>query len=194
MGPWVVSPNAGFFSQDFRQIEQMDLPESWVISIFVELFWQKPWVILENSVKWSIFWQKMRYFGKFPTEIVKIVKYWNFELSESLVLPKIKENLPKPWVIFKIFLSYFEKLELFCSKNPWVILVLPKKKPALMTTRQPVSMTQGTESVKMPFVGKGWQGGRSRETDETRFKFCSLYNGENGLKCGKTSLLVVLFN
>ena len=116
-----------FFSQDFRQIEQMDLPESWVISIFVELFWQKPWVILENSVKWSIFWQKIRYFGKFPTEIVKIVKYWNFELSESLVLPQIKENLPKPWVIFKIFLSYFEKLELFCSKNPWVILVSSKK-------------------------------------------------------------------
>ena len=109
----VLLYSTGFFSNIFRQIEQMDLPESWVILTFLELFCKNPWVILAEMLE--LFWLKcMSYFG------------CKFKAFGS-------KNLLKPWVISqKEF--FFQNLELFSLKNPWVILEMLKKKPALGRT------------------------------------------------------------
>ena len=40
--------------------------------------------------------------------------------------------MPKAWVISWKCLSYFQNLELFCFRNPWVIFKSVKKKPGLL--------------------------------------------------------------
>ncbi len=58
-----------------------------------------------------------------------------------------------------------------------------------MTSRRPVS-TKGAESAQKALCGEGWRGGRSKETDETRFKYPNLWLyflwwKINGVKCAQ---------
>ena len=123
------------------------MPESWVILIFVELFWPKclsyfaenAWVIFQQEF-WVILVRILEFFWvRTLSKTCKMQKYPQINQKfarNSNVLSYIPNHLPKicrplelfppsAWVIFKT-LSYFawEILELFSKRR--------KKKPAIM--------------------------------------------------------------
>ena len=53
--------------------------------------------------------------------------FWQNFAKNGPKWPKTAKKLPKPWVISQKSLSYFQNLELFSLKNPWVILEMLKK-------------------------------------------------------------------
>ena len=137
-----------FFSPHFRKIQQIHLPESWVILIFVELFWQKCLSYfgkkclrhfetenIDNFGQNGWFFHIWRAFWKnfFDISInlgVKCILLRVFTQKLSLFLQKwskICQDLPKPGVFSFKCLSYFQILELFCLQNPWVIFKMVKK-------------------------------------------------------------------
>ena len=94
------------FSTPFRHFEHMDMPEPWVILIFVELFWskslshfaEKAWVVSchqDFTVPWVNFpIISQKYAGKFS------------------YFPQKLELFSKPWVILaQKSLSYFWNVE-----------------------------------------------------------------------------------
>ena len=99
------------FSTPFRHSEHMDMPEPWVILIFVELFWSGALSYFAENAWFVSF-------------------HINFR-APSVIFPRIYPKICWQLELFskKAFksLSYFQNLELFLPKNPWVIFEMSKK-------------------------------------------------------------------
>ena len=113
----------------------MDMPKPWVILISVELFWpeslsyfEESALVIQKQANWVIF-------GHENHENCIIHEYFvlthtNFKAPRVIFLvinPKYAESLSYSLKV----LSYFQNLELFCHRNPWVIFATTKKKPDL---------------------------------------------------------------
>ena len=96
------------FSTPFRHFEHMDMPEPWVILVFIELFGQHHWVI----------WQKMLEFSHLSKDFM--FPWVIFPHIFQTFVDIFSYSPKRAWVIFKS-LSYFswKILELFlkCQKN-----------------------------------------------------------------------------
>ena len=115
-----------FFSPYCRQFQQMDLPEPWVISIFVELFSQKCLSYFSQKGLNYFVTQNLMILGKMSGFFARIILIFHQILIKSDILSK---NLCSFWVIFPIICLEFAEnlsfslkvLELFSKR--WVILL-----------------------------------------------------------------------